>query len=96
MKSKVRFQPSNKQRQAIAEYLESHSTKPLIRVQYLFVVAMHEVFGLGKDRMRRFFARYDELINEYNIWQMDDVCDEQLDRAVKQIMGDDFETGLLK
>lgn len=96
MKARTPYQPGKKQKQLIAEYVERQSGKALVRVQYLFLIAMHEEFGIGIDRANRFFRRYEELIGEYDVWKQDDVADEKLDRAIKQIMGKDFETGLME
>ena len=46
---------------------------------------MNDVFGIGKNRFAEFFARYEELLQEYKGLQQDEIGDELLLRRIKQI-----------
>lgn len=79
---KARYINFNKQQRRLLEYLSQCRS---VKLQYLMCVAMNDVFGIGKSRFTEFFARYDELLQEYKGLQQDEIGDEMLLRRIKQM-----------
>lgn len=56
----------------------------------LVAVALNHEFGFGDERITRLEAKLAELVKEINVTNDPDVTNAHLDKALKQIRGEDF------
>ena len=85
MKSHIRRQYTNRQKQMAAELCDQVIHEGIVKAQWLMCIAMNDALGIGAKRMQRIFERYETLAEEYKQAQADDVADELLRRRVVQM-----------
>ena len=85
MKSHIRRQYTNRQKQMAAELCDQVIREGIIKAQWLMCIAMNDALGIGAKRMQRMFERYETLAEEYKEAQADDVADELLRRRATQM-----------
>ena len=85
MKSHIRRQYTNRQKQMAAELCDQVIHDAIVNAQWLMCIAMNDALGIGAKRMKRMFERYETLTEEYKEAQADDVADELLRRRVVQM-----------
>lgn len=85
MKSHIRRQYTNRQKQMAAELCDQVIHEATVKAQWLMCIAMNDALGIGAKRMQRMFERYETLTEEYKEAQADDVADELLRRRVVQM-----------
>lgn len=85
MKSHIRRQYTNRQKQMAAELCDQVIREGIIKAQWLMCIAMNDALGIGAKRMQRMFERYETLAEEYKEAQADDVADELLRRRAMQM-----------
>lgn len=85
MKSHIRRQYTNRQKQIAAELCDLVIRETVVRVKRLMCIAMNDELGIGAKRMHRVIERYDALAAEYKEAQADDVADELLRRRMAQM-----------
>ena len=75
MKSHIRRQYTNRQKQIAAELCDLVICETVVRVKRLMCIAMNDELGIGAKRMHRVIERYDALAAEYKEAQADDVAE---------------------
>ena len=85
MKSHIRWQYTNRQKQMAAELCDQVIHDAIVKAQWLMCIAMNDALGIGAKRMQRIFERYEALTEEYKEAQADDVADELIRRRVVQM-----------
>lgn len=85
MKSHIRRQYTNRQKQMAAELCDQVIHDAIVKAQWLMCIAMNDALGIGAKRMQRIFERYEALTEEYKEAQADDVADELIRRRVVQM-----------
>ena len=90
---KVRIRPNYNKKELVAmgELVDRQVQDALAKVQWMMIVALNDVLGIGEERILRVLSRYPELLREYNGYKRDDVADEMLERRVRQILPNCFQ-----
>ena len=65
-------------------------TRGKAKVQWLMLLAFHDVLGVGERRFMQVMERYDELLEEYKGYQRDEIADQKLTQAVQAILPNHF------
>lgn len=95
MKARYNPLPVN-QRKQVDAYIVSEVNKRIVkgisRAQWIMMVSINDVLGIGEERMLRVFERNLELIDYYKSFEDDEVGDEVLTRRVKKILPNTFTT----
>lgn len=90
MKSHIHPQFSEQMRQVIKEQINKGIVDGLSRVQWLMLLAFHDVLGVGERRFTQVMERYSQLLEEYKGYQRDEIADQKLTQAVQAILPNHF------
>lgn len=90
MKSHISPQYSQRELKIMGEYVDKRVQDCLSKVQWLMLLAFHDVLGVGERRFDRVMERYNQLLEEYKGYQRDEIADQKLTQAVKAILPNTF------
>ena len=90
MKSHIQSQYSQRELKIMGEYVDKRVQDCLSKVQWLMLLAFHDVLGVGERRFAQVMERYGQLLEEYKGYQRDEIADQKLTQAVKAILPNNF------
>ena len=90
MKARVQPQYSKKELQIMGAYVDKRVQDCLSKVQWLMLLAFHDVLGVGERRFTQVMERYGQLLEEYKGYQRDEIADQKLTQAIKAILPNSF------
>ena len=82
---KARMPIPKKELERIREYCDKLSIESATKCQWLMLVALNDELGIGRKRILRVFARYEEVVAEYGGLKKDGAADEKLLQRIKQM-----------
>lgn len=85
MKSYIRPTFSQRERQIIAEEIDKATQRGICRAQWIMLIALNDVLGIGPVRIQRVLRAYPQLLREYDGYAHDGVEEDMLKRRLRQI-----------
>lgn len=79
-----------RERRLIDEQYNRDVRRGVEKCQWIMMLALNRACGIGETRFVRAMELYPELLAEYKGYERDDVADEMLARAMKQILPNSF------
>ena len=70
------------------EIIQKKSTEIACKAQWLMIIAYNQVCGIGKSRVDKVFKVYADLVEEYKIFDKDDIAEYMLLRKVNELKFD--------
>ena len=90
MKSHMPPRYSQKELKIMGAYVDKRVQDGLSKIQWLMLLAFHDVLGVGERRFMQVMERYGQLLEEYKGYQRDQIADQKLTQAVKAILPNSF------
>lgn len=90
MKSHIQPQYSQRELKIMGAYVDKRVQDCLSKVQWLMLLAFHDVLGVGERRFMQVMERYGQLLEEYKGYQRDEIADQKLTQAAKAILPNSF------
>ena len=79
-----------RERRLIDEQYNRDVRRGVEKCQWILLLALNRTCGIGEKRFMKALDLYPELVNEYKGYERDEVADEMLARAMKQILPNSF------
>lgn len=92
MKARMKPKFSKKEKMAIQKVAEDEAQRGIMRAQWLMMVALNDILGIGEQRLLKVLNRYFELVNQYADYKSDDeeTADLLLEYRVKRLLPNVF------